>query len=529
MIIQSIDPSVTIDALLAKNMLWFFGHPVVYLLPFPAVAIFYLFIPRYAKKELVAGRVVAFAWFVAVIVNVIVWAHHVYLDYPAGSIQDSLNTAMQPLTYAIVRAAVGDQHPQPVDDGLAFRLRVDAGRQVPRRGDHQLARGRPSGDHQRDDRLRRRRTQHDVDRGPFPQHGPAEHRARDLRGGVRVPAAPGQPPVVLREPRQRPPLADRDRRLRHGAADARAGPRGRTAALRGAALRVRRVDPADDPVRGDDCPRPGRVRVQPHPDAARQGPPAPGDGAALARLHRVARRRRGGPRRHGARAQPRGRGREPGEAGARRRRRQVRHGRRGTLRIDLRELPQPQVGRHDRQRGAGPRQAQTRRRARAEGDRAGWRRQRHDAARAPARRGRKARIGLRRPGRGQVAIAADPASERLALAAAGLSLGAALIHASVTAAHFREYWLFGLLFAIVAPLQLAWAELVRRRPRHRRLLAVGALGNGAVAVVWIASRTTGLPIGPDAGEPEPLGVKDVLATADELVCAAIVAVLLDDR
>jgi hypothetical protein len=96
----------------------------------------------------------------------------------------------------------------------------------------------------------------------------------------------------------------------------------------------------------------------------------------------------------------------------------------------------------------------------------------------------------------------------------------------VTAAHFREYWLFGLLFAIVAPLQLAWAELVRRRPRDRRLLATGALGNGAVAAVWIASRTTGLPIGPHAGEPEPLGVKDVLATADELVCAAIVAILL---
>jgi hypothetical protein len=96
----------------------------------------------------------------------------------------------------------------------------------------------------------------------------------------------------------------------------------------------------------------------------------------------------------------------------------------------------------------------------------------------------------------------------------------------VTAAHFREYWLFGLLFALVAPMQLAWAEFVRRRPHDRRLLAMGALGNGAVAVVWIASRTTGLPIGPDAGEPEPLGLKDVLATADELVCAAIVAVLL---
>jgi cytochrome c oxidase subunit 1 len=101
MVMQSIDPSVTIDAQLAKNMLWFFGHPVVYLLLFPAVSVYYLLIPRYAKKELVAGRVVALAWFIAVVVNVIVWAHHIYLDYPTGSIQAALNTSMQPLTFAI--------------------------------------------------------------------------------------------------------------------------------------------------------------------------------------------------------------------------------------------------------------------------------------------------------------------------------------------------------------------------------------------------------------------------------------------
>lgn len=101
MIIQAIDPSVTINALLAKNLLWFFGHPVVYLLLFPAVAIFYLLIPRYAKKDLVAGKIVAFAWFVAVVVNVIVWAHHIYTDYPNQSFQAALNTSMQPLTFAI--------------------------------------------------------------------------------------------------------------------------------------------------------------------------------------------------------------------------------------------------------------------------------------------------------------------------------------------------------------------------------------------------------------------------------------------
>ena len=101
MTIQSFAPSVEVDPLLAKNILWFFGHPVVYLLLFPAVAIYYLLIPRYAQRPLVAGRIIAVAWLLAVIANVVIWAHHVYLDYPEDSIQAGINVAMQPLTFSI--------------------------------------------------------------------------------------------------------------------------------------------------------------------------------------------------------------------------------------------------------------------------------------------------------------------------------------------------------------------------------------------------------------------------------------------
>ncbi len=101
MIVQSFDPSVSVDPLLAKNVLWFFGHPVVYLLLFPAVSIYYLLIPRYAKKGLVAGNAIAVAWMMAVVVNVIIWAHHVYLDYPTDSIQSGINVVAQPLTFSI--------------------------------------------------------------------------------------------------------------------------------------------------------------------------------------------------------------------------------------------------------------------------------------------------------------------------------------------------------------------------------------------------------------------------------------------
>jgi cytochrome c oxidase subunit 1 len=102
MVVQSFAPGVEVDPLLAKNILWFFGHPVVYLLLFPAVAIYYLLVPRLAGRDLVAGNVVALAWLVAVVANVIIWGHHVYLDYPEGSFQASLNTVQQPLTYLIV-------------------------------------------------------------------------------------------------------------------------------------------------------------------------------------------------------------------------------------------------------------------------------------------------------------------------------------------------------------------------------------------------------------------------------------------
>ena len=101
MMVQSLTPSAHVDPLLAKNVLWWFGHPVVYLLLFPAVAIYYQLVPRYAGRQLVAGNVIAVAWAIAVTANVLVWAHHIYLDYPQGSPQAALNVAMQPMTFSL--------------------------------------------------------------------------------------------------------------------------------------------------------------------------------------------------------------------------------------------------------------------------------------------------------------------------------------------------------------------------------------------------------------------------------------------
>ena len=243
MILQSIDPSVTIDDQLAKNLLWFFGHPVVYLLLFPSVAVFYLLVPRYAKKELVAGRVVAFAWMLAVFVNVIIWAHHIYLDYPKGSIQAALNTSMQPLTFAITLPSAISLYSLSATIWRSDFQWTPAAKFLAAAMVSWLVAGL-QGVINATIVLRRRHPQHDVDRRALPQHGAAQHRPGDLRLGLRVHPAADRPRVVLREPRQLPPVAHRHRRVRHGAADARAGPRGRAAALRRAARAVRRRSPS---------------------------------------------------------------------------------------------------------------------------------------------------------------------------------------------------------------------------------------------------------------------------------------------
>jgi hypothetical protein len=127
-----------------------------------------------------------------------------------------------------------------------------------------------------------------------------------------------------------------------------------------------------------------------------------------------------------------------------------------------------------------------------------------------------------------LASPARPAEASPLLPAAGLSFTAALIHATVAPAHFAEYWAFGIFFAVIAALQLIWAELARRGASPRILWA-GAAANLAVALIWLASRTIGLPIGPDAGQAEGLGLHDLLATLDELGIATLVAIGLAGR
>jgi hypothetical protein len=67
----------------------------------------------------------------------------------------------------------------------------------------------------------------------------------------------------------------------------------------------------------------------------------------------------------------------------------------------------------------------------------------------------------------------------------------------------------------VAMLQFGWGAWIYQDPRADRLW-LGAIGNVLVVLVWTLSRTVGLPVGPDAWQPEAIGFADMMATLDEL-------------
>lgn len=122
------------------------------------------------------------------------------------------------------------------------------------------------------------------------------------------------------------------------------------------------------------------------------------------------------------------------------------------------------------------------------------------------------------PSRGRAS--ADRALVQRAVVTSTL-VGAALIHGSVAGEHFGEWALAGAFFLTVQLVELVLALLAAVAWDRRVAQLVVVTGLGTV-VVWLVSRTTGMPIGPaDFRVPEPVGLSDVLCGVLEL--ASVVA------
>jgi hypothetical protein len=125
--------------------------------------------------------------------------------------------------------------------------------------------------------------------------------------------------------------------------------------------------------------------------------------------------------------------------------------------------------------------------------------------------------------RARVRAHEDPVALVAAFAWAG-----ALAHAFAVPAHADHWLLASAFFAVVAVAQFGWGIAVYRNP-SRPILVAGLAGSLAVVALWVVTRTTGLPFGPDAGTPEPIETLDAMATTSELLTAGMAWMLLQPR
>jgi hypothetical protein len=110
-------------------------------------------------------------------------------------------------------------------------------------------------------------------------------------------------------------------------------------------------------------------------------------------------------------------------------------------------------------------------------------------------------------------------------AAVALSLLAAAMHLWVVPEHLEEWWGYGAFFVVLAVAQGVYALVLLRRP-SRPFLLLGMAGNLAVAILWLVTRTTGIPLlGPHAGEVEGVGALDLACTLGEVGIVAGLGVL----
>ncbi len=104
-------------------------------------------------------------------------------------------------------------------------------------------------------------------------------------------------------------------------------------------------------------------------------------------------------------------------------------------------------------------------------------------------------------------------------------LGGAAVHAAVVREHVDHWPAAGVFFALLAATALVVGVALLRRVDRPRLLGALAVSVGPL-LVWLVSRTTGLPFGPDAGEPEPVALADAAACLLAVVAGGAALVLL---
>lgn len=116
------------------------------------------------------------------------------------------------------------------------------------------------------------------------------------------------------------------------------------------------------------------------------------------------------------------------------------------------------------------------------------------------------------------------------------SLFAGGIHLAVTQEHLEQWWVYGAFFIVTGVFQVGFAAVVMRRTAWPVALS-GIVVNLGIVLVWVVSRTAGLPIAPPEDITrhegthgiEGVGAADLAATGAELVVVCLLVTFLPAR
>jgi len=107
-----------------------------------------------------------------------------------------------------------------------------------------------------------------------------------------------------------------------------------------------------------------------------------------------------------------------------------------------------------------------------------------------------------------------------------LSAAPAVVHLWAAGEHLAEWWGYGAFYVASAVFQGSYALGLERWHRRDGYLIAGIAANLSIVVLWIVSRTAGMPRpGPESGHVHAVGRMDAIATLLEVGLVAALAAI----
>ena len=92
------------EPLLWQHLFWFFGHPEVYVVMLPGMAVALEILPVFCRKPIFGYRLIVWSTIIAGMLSFIVWAHHMYLSGmdPSLAMPFSITTIIISVPFALI-------------------------------------------------------------------------------------------------------------------------------------------------------------------------------------------------------------------------------------------------------------------------------------------------------------------------------------------------------------------------------------------------------------------------------------------